>query len=96
MATAQTDAQRTHQHIAVRLSLQLRTSAFWSSPIMPSRILLQRGGSLSMNRFLLISLLASAGAWILIRTSHSPNRVIPVAEAAAKLQQAWADHHTTA
>jgi hypothetical protein len=53
-------------------------------------------GAPSMNRFLLISLLASAGAWILIRTSHSPNRVIPVAEAAAKLQQAWADHHTTA
>jgi hypothetical protein len=52
-------------------------------------------GSLSMNRFVLISLLASAAAWILIRTSHSPNRVIPAAEAAAKLQQAWADHHTT-
>jgi len=49
-----------------------------------------------MNRFLLISLLASAGAWILIRTSYSQNRVIPVADAAAKLQQAWADHHTTA
>jgi hypothetical protein len=49
-----------------------------------------------MNRFVLISLLASAAAWILIRTSHSPNRVVPVSEAAAKLQQAWADHHTTA
>jgi hypothetical protein len=49
-----------------------------------------------MNRFLLIGLFASAAAWMLIRTSHSPNRVVPVAEAAAKLQQAWADHHTTA
>jgi hypothetical protein len=49
-----------------------------------------------MNRFVLISLLASAAAWLLIRTSYSPKRVIPVAEAAAKLQQAWADHHTTA
>jgi hypothetical protein len=48
-----------------------------------------------MNRFVLISLLSSAAAWILIRTSHS-NRVVPVSEAAAKLQQAWADHHTTA
>jgi hypothetical protein len=53
-------------------------------------------GCLPMNRFVLISLLASAAAWILIRTSHSPNRVVPVSEAAAKLQQAWADHHTTA
>jgi hypothetical protein len=49
-----------------------------------------------MNRYVLISLFASAAAWILIRTSHRPNRVIPVTEAAAKLQQAWADHHTTA
>jgi hypothetical protein len=50
----------------------------------------------TMNRLLLISLFASAAAWVLIRTSHSSNRVIPVTEAAAKLQQAWADHHTTA
>jgi hypothetical protein len=53
-------------------------------------------GFLPMNRFVLISLLASTAAWILIRSSHSPNRVIPAAEAATKLQQAWADHHTTA
>jgi hypothetical protein len=58
-------------------------------------ILLRTWGYL-MNRFVLISLLASAAAWVLIRTSHSPNRVVPVTEAAAKLQQAWADHHTTA
>jgi hypothetical protein len=48
-----------------------------------------------MNRFLLFSLLASTVAWILIRTSNSATRV-PVNEAAAKLQQAWADNHTTA
>jgi hypothetical protein len=49
-----------------------------------------------MNRFLLVSLLASTAAWILIRTSQLHGRVITAAEAAAKLQQAWADHHTTA
>ncbi len=49
-----------------------------------------------MSRFALFSLVATAAAWILIRTTHSPNRVVPVQEAAAKLQQAWADHHTTA
>jgi hypothetical protein len=49
-----------------------------------------------MNRFLLISLLAGTAAWILIRTSDSATRRIPAEEAAAKLQQAWADHHTTA
>jgi hypothetical protein len=49
-----------------------------------------------MNRFFVFSLLASTAAWILIRTSNSRDRAIPVTEAAAKLQQAWADHHTTA
>jgi hypothetical protein len=50
-----------------------------------------------MNRLLLISLLAGTAAWILIRTSDSATRTrIPAKEAAAKLQQAWADHHTTA
>jgi hypothetical protein len=49
-----------------------------------------------MNRFALISLFATGAAWLLIRRSHSQNRVVPVKEAAAKLQQAWADHHTTA
>jgi len=49
-----------------------------------------------MNRFLLVSLLATTAAWILIRTGKSPTRVVPAREAAAKLQQAWADHHTTA
>jgi hypothetical protein len=48
-----------------------------------------------MNRFLLISLFATPGVWILIRTSNSSTRVVPVKEAAAKLQEAWADHHTT-
>jgi hypothetical protein len=49
-----------------------------------------------MNRFLFLGLLASVAAWILIRTSNPPTRIVPVKEAAAKLQQAWADHHTTA
>jgi hypothetical protein len=49
-----------------------------------------------MIRFLLISLLASTAAWILVRTSQPQGRIIPAAEAAAKLQQAWADHHSTA
>jgi hypothetical protein len=49
-----------------------------------------------MNRFLLLSLLATTTAWILIRTGKPPTRVIPAKEAAAKLQQAWADHHTRA
>jgi hypothetical protein len=49
-----------------------------------------------MNRFLLLSLLATTAAWIVIRTGSSPARVVPAKKAAAKLQQAWADHHTTA
>jgi hypothetical protein len=53
-------------------------------------------GFVSMNRFLLISLLATTAAWILIRTGKSSARIVPVKEAAAKLQEAWADHHTTA
>jgi hypothetical protein len=52
--------------------------------------------SFPMNRFLLISLLATTAAWILIRTGRSSARIVPVKEAAAKLQEAWADHHTTA
>jgi hypothetical protein len=49
-----------------------------------------------MNRFLLLTLLATTAAWILIRTSSSHTQVVSAREAAAKLQQAWADHHTTA
>jgi hypothetical protein len=49
-----------------------------------------------MNRFALLSLVATVAAWILIRNTQSPKRIVPVKEAAAKLQQAWADHHTTA
>jgi hypothetical protein len=52
--------------------------------------------SFPMNRFLLISLLATTAAWILIRTGRSSARIVPVKEAAARLQEAWADHHTTA
>ena len=49
-----------------------------------------------MNRPLLYSLIATAAAWILIRTSLTRKRIVPASVAAAKLQQAWADHHTTA
>ena len=49
-----------------------------------------------MNRFLLLSLVATAAAWLLIRSSASVRRPVPVTVAAAKLQEAWADHHTTA
>jgi hypothetical protein len=49
-----------------------------------------------MNRFMLLSFLATTAAWILIRSSEPRTRVVPAKEAAAKLQQAWADHHTTA
>jgi hypothetical protein len=49
-----------------------------------------------MNRFILLSFLATTAAWLLIRTSKPSNRAVPAKEAAAKLQQAWADHHTTA
>jgi len=52
-------------------------------------------GHWAMSRFLLLSLLTTA-AWILIRAGKPSTRVIPAKEAAAKLQQAWADHHTTA
>jgi hypothetical protein len=49
-----------------------------------------------MNRFLLISLFATTAAWFLIRTKNYRRTPVPVTEAAAKLQQAWADHHTVA
>ena len=49
-----------------------------------------------MNRPLLLSLLATLAAWLLIRNSSSNKRIVPAQEAAAKLQKAWADHHTTA
>ena len=43
-----------------------------------------------------LSVLASTAAWIVIRTSNSPSRAVPATKAAARLQQAWADHHTVA
>jgi hypothetical protein len=49
-----------------------------------------------MNRFLLISLLITTAARVLIRTGRSSTRIVPVKDAAAKLQEAWADYHTTA
>jgi hypothetical protein len=50
----------------------------------------------TMKRRLLLSLLATLAAWLLIRNSSSNKRAVPAQEAAAKLQKAWADHHTTA
>ena len=48
-----------------------------------------------MNRILLfLSVAATASAWLLIR--NADRRTIPVQDAAARLQQAWADNHTTA
>lgn len=51
-----------------------------------------------MTRFALYLAGISAGlaALAAYRQRTSPTRRIPVKEAAAKLQQAWADHHTTA
>ena len=50
-----------------------------------------------MNRPFLIGLFAGAAAWLLAWKSKDPSRkMVSVEEAAAKLQQAWADHHTTA
>ena len=50
------------------------------------------------NRMVFMSLFAAAAAvaWLLIGTRNSVEHSIPVQEAAAKLQKAWADHHTTA
>ena len=49
-----------------------------------------------MNRIFLLGVFSTVAAWLLIRNATSANRTVPVVEAAAKLQQAWADHHTTA
>ena len=65
-----------------------------STPV--KRAASQRNEVFRMNRFALLSLVATVAAWILIRNTQSPKRIVPVKEAAAKLQQAWADHHTTA
>ena len=46
-----------------------------------------------MNRLLLVSLIATTAALILIVISSTEDP-LPVTEAAAKLQEAWADHHT--
>ena len=49
-----------------------------------------------MSRLLLFSLFATTAAWIVILTKSSGTRIVPAKKAAAKLQEAWADHHTTA
>jgi hypothetical protein len=49
-----------------------------------------------MNRLLLVSLFATTAAWIFILTRGSGTRIVPAKEAAAKLQEAWADYHTLA
>ena len=50
---------------------------------------------LFMNRVLLIGIFSTVAAWLLIRSAPA-RRTVPARVAAAKLQQAWADHHTTA
>jgi hypothetical protein len=52
-----------------------------------------------MKRFTLFLLgtLGAYAAWTLITDNQTPERkVIPATEAAARLQAAWADHHTRA
>ncbi|HEY0758552.1 MAG TPA: hypothetical protein VGD59_04765 [Acidisarcina sp.] len=59
-----------------------------------------------MNRIALVAgILSGATAWLILRQQNNQpllpflgasRRPIPVAEAAAKLQQAWADYRTTA
>jgi len=39
---------------------------------------------------------AGVGAWLVWRDQNRAMRRVPVQEAAAMLQQAWADHHTRA
>ena len=50
-----------------------------------------------MNRPLFFGVLAGAVAWLLTYNSiNSSRKIVSAEEAAAKLQQAWADHRTTA
>jgi hypothetical protein len=50
-----------------------------------------------MNRILLMGLFACTAAMMLFRQAASSRRaVVPVEQAAEKLREAWADHHTTA
>ena len=39
---------------------------------------------------------AGVGAWLVWREQARANRPIPAQEAAARLREAWADHHTRA
>jgi hypothetical protein len=50
-----------------------------------------------MNRAIAFGLLGGAAAWIIARyRAPYSRRIVPAGEAVAKLQKAWADHHTTA
>jgi hypothetical protein len=48
-----------------------------------------------MSRVFVVIGIFTAIAWALIATANADDSV-PVQEAAAKLQEAWADNHTTA
>lgn len=39
---------------------------------------------------------AAVAAWVVFGERNRATRRVPVQQAAAMLQQAWADHHTTA
>ncbi len=45
---------------------------------------------------ILIAVFSVTAAWILIRSANPSPKIVPAKEAAERLQQAWADHHTTA
>lgn len=63
-----------------------------------SRIQIGENGGLSMIRLALYAcgVAAGIGAWLVWREQKRTMRRLPVHEAAAMLQQAWADHHTRA
>jgi len=50
-----------------------------------------------MNKPFVFGLLAGFSAWALVhRANNAKNKVVPVKDAAMKLREAWADHHTSA
>ncbi len=50
-----------------------------------------------MNKPFVFGLLAGLSTWALVhRSNTAKKRIVPAKDAAMKLQQAWADHHTSA
>jgi hypothetical protein len=50
-----------------------------------------------MNKTFVIGLLAGFSAWALVqRSKYAKKQIVPVKDAAIKLREAWADHHTSA